>query len=147
MRARCMQSWSDETSDRPRVVIECGPEASPSIIADVVEREGMAVRTCVGASDRRCDLLDNGMCALVSGADVVVNLLGQHHETGRRIAEAVQSERRPPGLVVEVAAGDSPRHDVEFGEPIQLTSPLRSGALLNAIRDALASRGQSTSEP
>ncbi|HKY14414.1 MAG TPA: hypothetical protein VJM33_05780 [Microthrixaceae bacterium] len=145
MRARCTKGWNDESSDRPRVLIECTPEASPTIIASVVERHGLAVRTCVGGAERRCDLLDHGNCALVSGADVVVNLLGQHHETGRCIAEAVLAERRPPALVIEVPAAEASQRDQGAGEPTLLARPLRTATLLGAIRGALTSRDALTS--
>jgi hypothetical protein len=140
MREDRKMTWNGDTADRPRVLIECPPDASPGIIADVVERNGFAVRTCSRAADRRCDLLDCGHCTLVTGADVVVNLLGQHRERGRRIAEAVRDERRPPALVVEVPAAVGVELDGEPGEPIRLPRPLRTAALLDAIRSALATR-------
>jgi hypothetical protein len=120
------------------VVIECTPDASPDLIAQVVERHGIAVRTCCGDLDRGCDLLERGTCPLVTGADVVVNLLGQHHEIGRRIADAVQAERRPPALVVEVSIAERAQREQEEGGPILLTRPLRERALVEAIREGIA---------
>jgi hypothetical protein len=122
------------------VVIECTPDASPDLIAEVVERHGIAVRTCSGDLDRGCELLERGTCALVTGCDVVVNLLGQHHEIGRRIAEAVQAERRPPALVVEVGSAECSGGEEGAGEPILLARPLRERTLLDAIERGLASR-------
>jgi hypothetical protein len=144
MHRRRDQNWKNETSDRPRVVIECTPDASPDLIAEVVERQGFAVRTCSGELDRRCDLLEHGTCALVSGADVVVNLLGQHHAIGCRIAEAVQDERRPPALVIEAAAGECSGREASDGAPILLARPLRKRSLLEAIQRGLASRDAPT---
>ncbi len=133
--------WSGEPPERPRVVIECPPQASPSIIADVIERHGMAVRVCGGPDvSGGCDLIDHGSCSLVTNADVVVNMLGQHHEGGRQVAAAVQAERRPPAVVLEMSQRDLERSDVDTADAVILPQPLRSAALIEAIKKALAKR-------
>ncbi|MFN8018715.1 MAG: hypothetical protein U0P45_11390 [Acidimicrobiales bacterium] len=76
-----------EDHGRVRVLVECPPQRSPSLVASLLEREGYEVRTCEGPTARRCDLLQHGSCTLVSGADVVVNMLGSQPE-GREILEA-----------------------------------------------------------
>ena len=74
-RRTARQSWGTREDDRVRVLLECEPHASPSIIASVIERHGFAVRTCEGPATGPCDLLDGGHCSLVDDADVVVNML------------------------------------------------------------------------
>ena len=54
------QSWNDDDGTRTRVLIECPPESSPSMIADAVARHGYAVRTCEGPDAGRCDLVHDG---------------------------------------------------------------------------------------
>ena len=132
-------SWDDAGTERPRVLIECPSTASPSIIADLVSRSGYEVRTCVGPDDRghRCDLLDEGACELVSGADVVVNMLGVRKDAGSRVAEAVLSERRPPKVVVEIAQPDVPVTGVDLQAAEVVSTPVHAGQLLRAIRRAL----------
>ncbi len=93
------ESWSDSDGTRARVLLEGGPEYSPSVIAPIVERHGFEVRTCEGPThDHGCDLLDNGTCALVDGADVVVNMLSTSLD-GPMVLDAVTGLRRPPGVV------------------------------------------------
>ena len=96
----------EEGSSRTRVLLECAASSSPSIIARVVERHGFDVRTCEGPGDRGgCDLIDHGACALVSGADVVVNMLaaGDSCLVGRagrgpgRAATTCDGRRADPG--------------------------------------------------
>ena len=93
----------DGGSSRTRVLLECPASSSPAIIARVVERHGFDVRTCEGPGDRGgCDLIDHGACSLVSGADVVVNMLAAGDRASSDVLDAVLGERRPPATVVEL---------------------------------------------
>lgn len=95
------RSWNSDDGDRVRVLLECSPDASPSLIASLIEREGYAVRTCEGPTDDACDLLDRGACSLIDGADVVVNLLdGTPSE--RAVLGATERLRRPPAIVAQM---------------------------------------------
>jgi hypothetical protein len=134
-------SWSNDGVDRPRVLLECPSAASPSIIADLVARSGYEVRTCIGPEGRhRCDLVDSGSCELVSGADVVVNMLDVRREGGRSVAEAVLAERRPPQLIVEVAQPDLPLDGLNLTGAEVIATPVHAGRLLGSIRKMLAGR-------
>ena len=94
------QRW-DDGDDRVRVLLECALKDSPTIVASVIEREGYAVRTCDGPTGTTCDLLDHGACALVDGADVVVNLLGTTPDE-QAVLDTMTGLRRPPAIAVEV---------------------------------------------
>lgn len=135
-------SWESADRGRVRVLIECQHTDSPAIIASVIEREGYEVRTCLGPDAGSCDLVDNGHCGLVDGADVVVNLLRDPVE-GPRIAQAVGSVRRPPAQVVERP------HPKAHAEPEPTASrgavvhpPVTRASLVMAINDALSERDQ-----
>lgn len=134
-------SWSNDGIDRPRVLLECPSSASPSIIADLVARSGYEVRTCVGPEGRhRCDLVDSGACELVAGADVVVNMLDVRKDSGRAVAEAVLSERRPPKMIVEVTQPELPLDGLDLSGAEVIATPVHAGRLLGSIRTALAGR-------
>lgn len=147
-RRSAKQTWSDDDGTKPRVLLECPPEASPSMIATVVERHGYAVRTCDGPAAGPCDLEHDGACGLVDGADVVVNMLG-FGATGRQVLEQVADGRRPPALVAELtrpqaiaAAIDDPR--LASGQVTVVETPVTREALLDAIDDALIGRDRRT---
>jgi hypothetical protein len=140
-RSEPRQSWDQEDDDRVRVLLECAPDDSPSIIATTIEREGYAVRTCNGPGDVVCDLDRHGACDLVEGADVVVNLLPGAE--GRQLADRIASARRPPAVVAQVLAGaeGSPAPDAAGaprGTVVRVRTPPTRRSLLDAIRTALA---------
>lgn len=142
------QTWSEDDGTRPRVLIECPPEASPTMIADAVARHGYAVRTCEGPEAGRCDLVHDGSCGLVDGADVVVNMLGFGH-SGRQVLEAVADRRRPPALVVELtrpqaiaAAVDDGQMDLDRVTVVE--TPVTRQGLVDAIDAALGRRPDQT---
>jgi hypothetical protein len=109
--------------------LECAPDAAPTLIASLIEREGYAVRTCEGPTDDACDLLDRGACSLVDGADVVVNLLGDS-PSERAVLGATERLRRPPAVVAQVGNA----------------STLTRRALLDDIDRALEAQARTTSD-
>lgn len=141
--------WTSATQGT-RVLIECPASSSPSIVADVVRRHGFDVRTCEGPCDRgACDLLDHGTCALVSGADVVVNLLGAADPAADDVLGAVLAERRPPACVVERTPErlrldrDGRRVPAGRRRPTTIVSPVTSRDLIRGVYDAIESRERS----
>lgn len=143
-------SWDDVPSDRSRVLLECPAGSSPQLIADAIERHGYAVKVCEGPSRRHpCDLVDAGACALVDGADVVVNLLNGPDAEGREVIHHLTRLRRPPEVVTELTQPEIDRlsatgewtFDRDRVEIV--ASPLTGDALLEAIDAAMsrASRG------
>lgn len=140
------EPWSDEPDQRVRVLLECEPESSPSIIAPVIERHGYAVRTCEGPGHDGCDLLENGACALVDGADVVVNML---HEpvVGPQIRDSVAATRRPPAVVAEMTPLEAQASGARTGTQMLdrdritvLESPVNTEKLITAIGKAVADK-------
>ncbi len=142
------EPWGDETGSRVRVLLECEPEMSPSIIAPVIERHGYAVRTCDGPAHDGCDLLEDGACALVDGADVVVNMLHAPVDAPL-VRNAVSSTRRPPAVVAEMtpaelhASSDGEEANSGFA-PDRVTvlqSPINTTRLMGAIEEAVRRQG------
>lgn len=133
-------TWEGADDQRIRVLVECGSNATPSLIASAVEREGYDVRVCHGPSEAGCDLLAHGACALLDGADVVVNLLTED-EHGPEVLEGTLGLRRPPAIVI-----DDPTTVVDDG-PARVevvASPLTRTRLHTAIRRAAEHRGATT---
>lgn len=137
---RTRDRW-DDADTGVRVLVECEPEGSPTIIASLLERHGFDVRTCEGPGSHPCDLVEHGSCGLVDGADVVVNLLRDRTD-GPAIAQEVAGMRRPPALVVEQGSAparaevDAPTsHDV-----VTVASPVTRKGLIDGISDALRHR-------
>ena len=145
MRKNRHAQWDDasangEPDDRIRVVLECPPEKSGGIIAHVIEQAGYAVRTCEGPTARHgCELIEDGSCALISEADVVVNMLGPRRD-GAPVVEAVRSRRRPPAVVMEAYERDLEQVDLDPTGLTLLDSPVRTEALFAAIEKALGDR-------
>jgi hypothetical protein len=147
-------TMNDESDHRPwdpdapghRVLLECPATASPSMIARVVERHGYEVRTCDGPADQGgCDLIDHGACALVAGADVVVNMLDAADPDAHDVLAAVSDERRPPAVVVELTRPRLARRGLDDHDAVDrridvLHTPVTSQDLVSAIEQALLDR-------
>ena len=141
---KARQSWSGASDGRVRVLLECEPESAPSIIASVIERHGFDVKTCEGPKVHSCDLLDDGACPLVSGADVVVNMLHNRVTSGRSVLEEMTEMRRPPAIVSEmthpqvVAAsnGDPEFPPIRFDRVTVVETPVSAARLIGAINEA-----------
>jgi hypothetical protein len=144
-------AWPDRSDDRVRVLLECPPESSPAIIASVIERHGYDVRSCEGPDQHRCDLHENGVCALVDGADVVVNLL-RTRSTGPSVLDEVVAIRRPPAVVAErthprVMAARNGTDGVEHLDADGVTvieAPMTGRTLIEAIEQAAGRTGSAT---
>ena len=112
MRKSATQRWDESESNRVRVLLECPPAESPSIIASAIERRGYAVRTCEGPSVKPCALLDHGACALVDGADVVVysttKYIGGHSDVVGGAVVVNDEETREKVAFLQNAAGAVP---------------------------------------
>ncbi|MGI9576649.1 MAG: hypothetical protein ACR2OH_00430 [Microthrixaceae bacterium] len=126
------ESWTGSSGTRARVLLEGGTEYPPSVIAPIIERHGFEVRTCEGATpEHGCDLLDNGACPLVDGADVVVNLLTTRG-AAPRVLDAVTGVRRPPGVVATRAAAAT-----HAGPVTVIPGAVTRSKLIRAIDEAL----------
>ena len=136
--------WSSSAGGRVRVLLECPPEKSPAIVANVLERDGFDVVVCEGpARDERCPLAMGEQCATVHSVDVVLNMLNPRRPEQAEVLPAIAtSGPRPPALVaVSVAGGADP------GLPGVVTVGHRSssGEIVTAIRRALDERTRPSS--
>jgi len=139
--------WDDAAEGTVRVLLECSPESSPSIVAGTIERQGFEVRVCEGpGGGRRCDLLDQGVCSLVAGADVVVNMLRGPDSSGRLVLDEVTSERRPAAVVVEMTRPEidamerSPETGIDRDRTTIIETPVSGNDLVRGINEAVANR-------
>ncbi len=136
-------AWDDGEGDRVRVLLECGHDSTPSIIAAVIAEEGYDVRTCTGPGDHSCSLVEHGSCELVDGADVVVNML-RPHEGGKEVLDRTTELRRPPAVVAEmtpdrirrIERGEDP-DDPGSDRVTVVQTPVTREGLVQAIRAAL----------
>lgn len=151
-RRHARRSWANRSDGSVRVLLECEPESSPAIIASMIERHGYEVLTCEGPGAitcegpgaTGCDLLEHGACALVDGADVVVNML-RSPAIGRRILDGVASMRRPPAIVAELpstklataGATSSGSHAVDLDRIVVIESPANITNLIDSIDRAV----------
>ncbi|WP_426574030.1 hypothetical protein [Aquihabitans sp. McL0605] len=146
------ERWdADDGDDRVRVVLECPAEASPALIAQLIERHGYAVRTCEGPGARPCSLLAYGACELVDGADVVVNMLTpgpvQHD-----VLHAVAGTRRPPAVIAEIPRATDLVAGGPGGAPVPenvtvVTKPTTTRKLMDAMDQALDRGGKDRALP
>ena len=130
-RKSVQQVWDDTDDGRVRVLLECEPSDSPTLIASLIERHGFDVRVCEGPGEQRCTLLNHEACGLVDGADVVVNLLHHGHDADA-VLDAVAAQRRPPAVVTDHPA--TPERDRRV---VSIASPVTRRSLLGGISDAL----------
>lgn len=130
--------WDGGEDGQVRVLLECAPEHSPDIIASLIERHGYDVRTCTGPGDRTCNLLEHGACALVDGADVVVNMMGGADDG--EVLAAVADVRRPPAIVAELAHGRTPPACTGAAEVTVVRAPMTRRTLLDGIVSSLTHR-------
>lgn len=141
--------WDGSDAGRVRVLLECAPAGSPSIIASAIERRGYEVRMCEGPTVGSCALLDSGACAPVDGADVVVNMLG----TSRcedPVLRTVAGLRRRPAILAEVpcavrggADGSDAASLPNMADAItELRQPVTTKVLFDGIEEALRQREQ-----
>lgn len=141
--------WEGTDGTRVRVLVECEPSTTSSLIATAIEERGYAVRVCDGpARDRGCVLLDQGACGLVDGADVIVNLLHPADPETRRVLGAVSQQRRPPAVVTgrgrlepEHAAADDDC-EIHRHRLTAVDDPVTAATLLAAIQTALEERNR-----
>lgn len=140
-------SWDAVDPGRTRVLLECPKSSSPTLIADAIERHGYEVKICEGPDHRHdCPLVTEGVCTLVNGADVVVNMLNGPDPEQREVLSSITAERRPPAVVAELTEPEIERRAREEDWPFDrdrvrlLSSPLTVESLISAIEDAAGDR-------
>lgn len=96
---------------RPQVLLECPADASPSIVASILEREGFDVVTCEGPTPgHHCRLTEGEPCTAVQDADVVFSMLDRRRPESEGVLPAMlaSSERCPPVVVIGGWADEPP---------------------------------------
>lgn len=82
---------------QPRLLLECRDQSAPAQLAHALAEAGFDVTVCSGPdASKRCALLEQGQCALVDDADVVVNALGtDEHEYYELLAATLAASETP----------------------------------------------------
>ena len=110
------------------------------------------MRTCGGPEEEGCSLVDHGVCELVEGADVVVNML-RDHEGGREVLDSTLALRRPPAVVVEQSSDQlrsaesagAAAPGIDANRAVVAQTPGTRDKLVGAIQAALDQRDTVTS--
>ena len=146
-------AWDDAPPEAIRVLVECPDYKSPSVIAELIERDGYAVRVCGGPDrDHSCPMVTERSCTLVNGADVVVNLLSGPDRQPQAVIGAITSERRPPQVVTQMPTPTIARRnadddwDFDRDRVTILSGPLSSAAIMEGIQAALRRRDRPQSQ-
>jgi hypothetical protein len=149
-RAPARDNWGPVEAERSvRVLLECGPEETPSIMADILRKEGYEVVVCTGPDLKHsCAQLGSGTCGAVSETDVVVNLLGFRDDEASSVLTAISDQRRPPAIVTAMTPLEVERRvaddDWPF-DPRQMTviaRPLTTKGLIDGVSEALRRHGE-----
>ncbi|MFN7967730.1 MAG: hypothetical protein U0P47_00180 [Acidimicrobiales bacterium] len=142
-------TWRDAPRDRVRVLVECPPENTPDLVAEVLRREGYEVRVCEGpVPHHACPLVATGACNLVSGADVVVNLFGSTDPVRREVLGAITDERRPPAVITEMTTPELERRTESDSwwfdrDRVHIVeTPVTAATLIEAVETALRLRSK-----
>lgn len=140
MRPECEPDWPADREGATRVLVEYPSFATPSVVADVLERAGYDPIVCEGPGDANgvCRLLEAGQCPLVDEADIVFNGFGLGTSEHRQILHAIrQSDARMP-VVVEATAIHAEEHDGLLSGCTRCDTPLSFDRLLDAVARASA---------
>ena len=149
MRKSATPRWDESESNRVRVLLECPPAESPSIIASAIERPRV----------RRTNLrwsLGEALCVVgprslrpVDGADVVVNMLGIDPteipvlpRSGRTPALPGHGRRGPDRARVEPRGQDVTAVPDLADAAVEVAGPMTTSALFKGIEAALQRREQ-----
>jgi hypothetical protein len=131
-------------ADRPHAVIEHADGAWQAAAARALERAGYDVACCGGPSQLprgRCPLIEGRGCALIEGADVIVNGLGLHDPANRTLIEALRSTHPAVPLVVEAPRSDLASFADELDGSHTVPFPVRSSKVLVEIVTDAVERG------
>lgn len=124
--------------DRPRVLLACALDATPSIIADMLRAAGFAVAVCNGpTAKQRCSLVERGGCTLVDGADVVVDFLGVGEPEHRDLVEALRETDPPVPVVAEITRPKADENRDLLAGCRLIYAPVTSAMLIEQIWAAL----------
>ena len=129
--------WTSTETGRPRALLECPPDMSPSIVSRVLEREGLDVIVCQGPNSReQCPATHGDYCAPMQAVDAVVNMLGTRRPEQAAVLPSVAATGpRPPAILAVVG----PDHPDTAG--VQTVGYRATGSeIVAAVHQALAGR-------
>ncbi len=135
-------AWANGASEsRGRVLLEYPAHSTPSSLATVLRDAGCDVSVCEGpTTTHSCNLLEDGECGLVDGADVVVNGLGLGNSAHRDLIEALRSYRPDQPLLVEVPGPQADKFPEVLDSCVLVSSPVTASSLCDAVSSALPER-------
>lgn len=137
--------------DRPQVLVEEPDAAEAFAYWRLLEDNGYRASWCPGPEappGRPCPLVRGGRCRLVEQADVVVSSLGLHHESARRVIQALQRVHPEKPVIVEGPRPVLERYAGMLEGRRVVRMPVTGCAVLASVRDALerpAAAAQATS--
>lgn len=137
-----IQDHEWEPGARPRVLVEAVEWGTREHAAAVLRNHGYDTVTCPGpeGAGQRCRLAAGEGCSAAEGVDVVVHAL---RPWDPRNVEALRAlRRRLPGLrvVVEVAAPDVARQNLDLEGCVVLEAPASAAGLVAAVDRALGAQ-------
>lgn len=124
---------------RPRVVVEHEDPVWRWAAAGVLEQAGYQVLGCGGPhelADGKCPMVTTGRCALIEGADVVVNGLGIREPVHQDVLGAVQGSSSVP-VLVELPSPQRERLAADFPGCQRIPFPVRPQDLVTAVGAAV----------
>jgi DNA-binding response OmpR family regulator len=120
-----------------RVVVESPDGAMQYALEQILRRDGFDVRCCNGPSgSKACPLVascDTAHCALVADADLVINLLGLHHESTVELVRRLRDVHPETPVLLEVLARDATHEVVGFDTVHALAAPIHAASVLGAV--------------
>lgn len=133
-----LPKWS-ASGVRPRVVVEHDDAVWRWAAAGVLESAGYQVLGCGGPhafADGTCPLVSEGRCALIEGADVVVNGLGIRHPANRDVLTTMRGASSVP-VLVELPTTQRERLEADFPGCERIPFPVRPQDLVLAVHAAV----------
>lgn len=134
-------AWPSARSDRPRVVIENDDGGEVWADERTLSDAGYDVATCGGPSEhngRPCPLITTGTCALVAGADVVLNAMRLGEPQSRAVIAALTARYPDTPVIVEVDSQELVRYGPTLTGCHTVPFPMTSSDL---VREASAALG------
>lgn len=131
--------WSDDTADRPRVLLEHPDPWARSVVTRELEAHGYAVASCPGPGpdddgEIACPVLRQEPCPAVAGADVVVSGLHLNRQVNRLILHRITRSDPTRPVVVECTAHMADRYGGDISHRI---FPMEIDSLLATLDDLL----------
>ncbi len=134
-----------EPGPRPRVLVEAATWSVRQHLTTILERAGYDAASCPGpeGASQRCNLAAGEGCSAAEGCDVVVHALASWDPRNLEALRALRNRLPETPVVVETPAIVAARLPDELEGCVVVPPPLRAGALLDAVAEALGGAGSS----